>query len=62
MAAADFFLLLRALAAELPAVTSFSDEQAAEGLAVTDELRACFLPRPASASPAVSQPAEEAGC
>jgi len=59
MAAADFLLLLRSLAAELPATSCFSDEQAAEGLAVTDELRACFLPRPASASPAVSQPAEE---
>jgi len=54
---ATFLCRLRALAAEL-AVTSFSNEQAAEGLAVTDELRACFLPRPASATPAVSQPAE----
>jgi len=41
------------------AAKSFSDEQAAEGFAVTDELRACFLPRPASASSAVPQSAEE---
>jgi len=58
MAAATFLRRLRALTAEL-AVTSFSDEQAAECLAVADELRACFLPRPTSATPAVSQPAEE---
>jgi len=40
-------------------VTSFSGEQAAEGIAATDTLRACFLPPTASAPPAVSQPAEE---
>jgi len=34
------------------AAPSFSDEQAAEGLAAIDELRAHFLPRPASASSA----------
>jgi len=57
MAAAIFLRRLRTLC-QL-AVTRFSDEQAAECLAVTVELRACFLPRPTSATPAVSQPAEE---
>jgi len=38
------------------AAWSFTDEQAAEGLAVVDELRDLFLPPPASAALAVPQP------
>ena len=43
------------------AAPSFSDEQAAQGLAITDKLRACFLPPAASAqasSPLLQLPAE----
>jgi len=44
---------LRAAAHECQlAAPSFSDEQAAQGLAITDELRAHFLPPPSSAQPA----------
>jgi len=53
------FRRLRGLVSECQlAATSFSDEQIAEGLAITDELRACFLPPPASASSAVAQTAQ----
>ena len=49
--AAHALVLLRAAARECQlAAPSFSDEQAAEGLAAIDELRAHFLPRPASSS------------
>ena len=58
--AAAFLRLLRALASECQlAATSFSDEQAAEGFAVTDELRAIFLPPPASAASSVEQTVDE---
>jgi len=43
------------------AAPSFSDEQAAQGLAITDELRAHFLPPASSAqvaSPLLQLPAE----
>jgi len=54
------FYHLRALASECQlAATSFSDEQAAEGLAVTDELRAIFLPPLASAASSVEQTVDE---
>ena len=52
-AATHALAALRAAARECQlAAPSFSDEQAAEGLAAIDELRAHFLPRPASASSA----------
>jgi len=54
MAADPILAALRAVATACQAAAwSFSDEQAAQGLAVADGLRALFLPPPAAASPAV---------
>jgi len=55
---AAFLRTLRALATEQFSGTSFSEEQAAEGLAVTDVLRALFLARTASAYSAIRRPAQ----
>jgi len=62
MAGAAALAALRTAARECQlAVPSFSDEQAAQGLAITDELRAHFLPPTSSAqadSPLLQLPAE----
>jgi len=62
MASTAALTALRAAARECRlAAPSFSDEQAAHGLAITDKLRACFLPPAASAqaaSPLLQLPAE----
>jgi len=51
--AGNALVALRAAARECQlAAPSFSDEQAAQGLAITDELRARFLPPATSAQPA----------
>jgi len=56
MAAESQLAALRAVTAACQAaVWSFSDEQAAEGLAFADNLRALFLPPPAAASSAGQQ-------
>jgi len=57
MAAASTLAALRAVATHCQvAAWSFTDEQAAEGLAVADRLRDLFLPPPAAADSAVPQP------
>jgi len=57
MAAASTLAALRAAATHCHvAAWSFTDEQAAEGLAIADGLRDLFLPPPAAASSAVPQP------
>jgi len=57
MAANSTLAALRAVATHCQvAVWSFSDEEAAEGLAVADGLRDLFLPPPAAAASAVPQP------
>jgi len=54
MAANSVLAALRAVATAChAAVWSFSDEQADQGIAVADGLRALFLPPPAAAAPAV---------
>ena len=62
MASAAALVALRAATCECQlAAPSFSDEQAAQGLAITDVLRACFLPPAASgqaSSPLLQLPAE----
>jgi len=55
--AASMLAALRAMATHCQlAAWSFTDEQAAEGLAVVDGLRDLFLPPPAAAASAVPQP------
>jgi len=57
MAAESQLAALRAVTVACQvAIWSFSDEQAAEGLAFADDLRALFLPPPAVASSAGQQP------
>ena len=57
MAAAALLAALRAVATHCQlAAWSFTDEQAAEGLAVVDGLRDIFLPPPSAAASAVPQP------
>jgi len=62
MASAATLTALRAAARECQlAAPSFSDEQAAQGLAITDVLRACFLPEATwaqASSPLLRLPAE----
>ena len=59
MAVAAALVALRAAARECQlAAPSFSDEQTAQGLAITDELRAHFLPPAQAASTLLQLPAE----
>jgi len=57
MAAASILAALRAVATQCHAAAwSFTDEQAAEGRAAADGLRDLFLPPPAAAASAMTQP------
>jgi len=59
MAVAAALVALRAAARECQlAAPSFSDERTAQGLAITDELRAHFLPPAQAASTLLQLPAE----